>query len=447
MAWDLIGLIYWVSVGLIGGLAFVILLLGFRGRVVDDHPICKKCGYDLEGNREAVLKGDGGRCPECGACLDEKRKVKIGNRAKVRKKIVVGVAGLMLAAGLGGVRMMDLDFTQSKPVWYLRLEARRPGWFQNTSEVAMEELERRIEMGELSEDEISDVFYDGVRRINEEDKEFGGWGTILDVVFMYGNPDQAMMDAYLEAVLESVELKWRKVVLEDGRLPFEMTSNFRDGFVSMVSWEFHVSVDDGGSCLFVMDGLNRQGTLPIGRDGKVQLSLGERKLHIEAKYSLLLRAGGKHLTTTTREYDLDFKVATRFERDQLLKRVKGEKNKEMLRDALGSLEIAKSDFGQGDVEYVLLSDYENSKLCDLFFKVYLLEGEKRVETGLRLRTKEESEPLDSFRLEVNGVELNVGDEVDLVLVPDVGAVCETVDVWEFFDEEIVLRDVKVVTLW
>ena len=56
-------------------LGLALLLLGVRGRRIDDHPICRRCGFDLFG-----LPAGSERCSECGAEVRRRRAIRIGRR-------------------------------------------------------------------------------------------------------------------------------------------------------------------------------------------------------------------------------------------------------------------------------------------------------------------------------------------------------------------------------
>jgi hypothetical protein len=53
-----------ISCGLLFLVGLILLILGLRGRRVDDHPICRKCGFDLFGKPEGSTI-----CSECSADL------------------------------------------------------------------------------------------------------------------------------------------------------------------------------------------------------------------------------------------------------------------------------------------------------------------------------------------------------------------------------------------
>jgi ankyrin repeat protein len=82
----------------LGGITGLVLIVrGFRARYLDDHPLCKKCGYDLYPKPPAS-------CPECGANLQLPVAIRIGHRTRHKPMmawglglIVVCVAGYWLA--------------------------------------------------------------------------------------------------------------------------------------------------------------------------------------------------------------------------------------------------------------------------------------------------------------------------------------------------------------
>ena len=74
----------------VGGL---LLWWGRWGRRVNDHPICRKCGYDLLG-----LSPGTAACPECGRSLSRKRAKRRGLR--VKRPGAIAFALILLIADL-----------------------------------------------------------------------------------------------------------------------------------------------------------------------------------------------------------------------------------------------------------------------------------------------------------------------------------------------------------
>src|SRR2546423_15664322 len=75
---------------LIGATLFAI---GLRGRHINDHPLCARCGFDLLGIPATT-------CPECGGDLTRPRSRRVGERRRRRAPLIAG--GLLSLLGLVG---------------------------------------------------------------------------------------------------------------------------------------------------------------------------------------------------------------------------------------------------------------------------------------------------------------------------------------------------------
>lgn len=136
--------------GLLGSTALgaVLVVIGLRGRRINDHPICRFCGFDLEG----VVPG-GVTCPECGAGLKRERAVRIGQRRRRPVVITVGAAAALLPASLIGVvlfaTLTGAELNTYKPLGLLLWEARSGG--ARASAAAAEEIHGRYQRKALGE--------------------------------------------------------------------------------------------------------------------------------------------------------------------------------------------------------------------------------------------------------------------------------------------------------
>lgn len=78
-------------------LGLVLLVMGVRGRRINDHPVCRGCRFDLVGIYPAVQT-----CPECGRGL-RSSMVRTGVRRRRRRMAILGgiltLAGVIAAAG------------------------------------------------------------------------------------------------------------------------------------------------------------------------------------------------------------------------------------------------------------------------------------------------------------------------------------------------------------
>ncbi|MEN1706271.1 MAG: hypothetical protein AAGJ54_12260 [Planctomycetota bacterium] len=129
----------WLSSGLLV-LTLVMVVLGVRGKRVDDHPVCRKCRFDLDG-----LDGPS-TCPECGRALSAKL-VAAGNRR--RRTGVLGLAVLPLVAALVlkgfWVSSQQGQWNKYKPTALLLMETRVGD--VSTASGAFDELLNRVVIG------------------------------------------------------------------------------------------------------------------------------------------------------------------------------------------------------------------------------------------------------------------------------------------------------------
>src|SRR5690606_32442250 len=132
---------------LAAALGLTLFLVGWRGCAVDDHPVCRRCGFDLSGTPDAP------RCNECGRELTKRPAVRIGNRQRRRWAIAAGsalllpVLGVLLLVGYGTAT--DVDWQHHKPAWWLAREIR--GDDESARLAALREFSRRHTLSELSE--------------------------------------------------------------------------------------------------------------------------------------------------------------------------------------------------------------------------------------------------------------------------------------------------------
>lgn len=147
-----------VLVVVIGFLPGVLLLIvGRRGKRIDDHPVCRGCGFDLVGTVEPIPDKHP-RCPECGT----RREPRIGNRKRRSKLIGAGVVLMLLSIGVAGVwgygRFGATQIAQYKPMWLLRWEVRSSS--SETAEIALSEIHDRWVHGRMSTAAEMEHFFD-----------------------------------------------------------------------------------------------------------------------------------------------------------------------------------------------------------------------------------------------------------------------------------------------
>ena len=104
---------------------------GLRGRQLDNHPICRRCGFDLYGSFRSEI------CPECGSAIT-RANVRLGNYERRPARAAAGIflmlpaATVLAAVGVAAARGVQWD--HHKPLWLLLREG---------DTRALMELERR----------------------------------------------------------------------------------------------------------------------------------------------------------------------------------------------------------------------------------------------------------------------------------------------------------------
>ena len=158
--------------------ALGLLAAGLRGRRQDDHPICRRCRFDLF-NRPASST----RCPECGADLTSHRATRVGNRERSRGTIWLAMLLLVPAAlWLGGVAWVGVSgvkIVRHKPVWWLLSEghSRDPA----TRSPALLELQRRLGDGTLTDGQFEAVIDRALDVQADERRPWDpNWGVLVE---------------------------------------------------------------------------------------------------------------------------------------------------------------------------------------------------------------------------------------------------------------------------
>lgn len=207
----------------IAGCGVLLFIVGLRGRLVDDHPHCRRCAFDLVGQQRAAGVGaDGARCSECGAGLGSARSVRVGTRVRRRRALGfgVGILGLMLA-GVGGVVWASLsgkNLNVWKPGWLLVSEAE---WLPPELDTPgfVSEIGARLAAKTLTPEQIGRLVARALLVQGRMDLAWDpAWGDVMHEARALGVAGDAEWEKFLQGVVAGVEVRVRDpgVSMEEG---------------------------------------------------------------------------------------------------------------------------------------------------------------------------------------------------------------------------------------
>ena len=151
-----------------------LLIIGAIGRRTDDHPVCRRCGFDLIGLPEGSAI-----CSECGADLKRNRAIRHGHRKRRDGLIITGSLLTLLCLAVVGVGVSNIDVNKHKPFWWLARDADSSD--SRTHAAALSEINARLVAGVLRNDQI-DRIADRALAVQADlkSKWDAAWGDVIE---------------------------------------------------------------------------------------------------------------------------------------------------------------------------------------------------------------------------------------------------------------------------
>lgn len=194
-----------------------LLIRGLRGRTLDDHPVCRRCGFDLIGLPEGA-----GRCSECGADLHAPRAIRIGNCKRRAGLIATGSALLAIVLLTGGVAIVALttntNWQSYKPAWWLIRETASGD--AKISNDALAELSSRLGAGTISQAHVDQLADRALAlQANLSKPWVPAWGDLLESANASGKLSNDRWTKYLTQAAQT-KLEVRPEVRRGDPIPY-----------------------------------------------------------------------------------------------------------------------------------------------------------------------------------------------------------------------------------
>lgn len=221
-----------VLAAVIAGIMFIVgvvaFTIGMRGRRVDDHPVCRRCGYDLSGAEAPPTV-----CPECGRAIAARRRaVRTGNRRKrpimaslgaVITALSIAMAGLMAGLFLYG-QAQEFDWNTIKPVWWLERDLASADARVRTA--AATELHRRLQNDDLDRGDVDGA----VPTLFALQKDWtipwaDEYGLFIELAHSKNLVDDETFYSYLQQAVSNVSVHSRERVHAGDEMPIRIQQN------------------------------------------------------------------------------------------------------------------------------------------------------------------------------------------------------------------------------
>ncbi len=195
----------------------VLTVLGWRGRVIDDHPVCSHCGYDLMGMVPETVK-----CSECGRDIKQAGAIRRGNRTRraglLWTGIFLAVPAMVIGLVLISVTLSGWNWRPWAPWSVLVMELKGPD--ARARDLALTELTSRIGTG--SDGDVQWLVDKALEmQANRATPWDPRWGKLIHEAFTAKKTRLDQWERYLNQVMAPA-IEWRAVVRLGDPLPVQL---------------------------------------------------------------------------------------------------------------------------------------------------------------------------------------------------------------------------------
>jgi len=180
----------------------MLFILGRFGRQTDDHPLCKRCRFDLVGSID-----HSSRCPECGRDVSGPRGVVIGHRRPYRSCIIISIIILLFSVTAFIVEILpmarSMNWIRIKPTTWLVADIHGNQPVQQGA--SANELARRIKNGSIDDNTTRELITLALgKQADRTSPWIVAWGNMLDEAIAKGELTAEERKVYLEHAVSLV---------------------------------------------------------------------------------------------------------------------------------------------------------------------------------------------------------------------------------------------------
>lgn len=423
----------------------LVLTLGLRGRRVDDHPLCRGCGFDLEG-----VYPQRNICPECGRELDAAKDVRIGHRRANRSAVALGSALTLFALAGAGAWIWGaatgFNWNTIKPTPLLVIETR--GGDADRVDAALEELTSRLEGGRLAQRRIDELAGRALAvQADDEQRWSTRWGDFVESAIVGGHLTDRQTQRYFAQGVR-VSLSARRRVEHGDTFPCHVVvrtdrlGNARTFAVRIESGQHLTIAGPDGSVrsLRTGGGMTMIGAQSIGMFGtshEIDLPPGEYRATARVEFQILdgFGSGAPVLATIEVQRVTGFEVVPSGEA-AIATRSNPEFD-ERVREAVEVRQLEITSFR--DAPQLQGFVYTDSPPLPLAFDVYARDGEREWMVG----NFTSSAPGRAGRNFMGPAEGFDGDTVTIILRSSTEAAKTDVSITEIWEGELIFEDLPV----
>jgi len=431
-----------------------LLIRGLRGRAIDDHPVCRKCGFDLFG-----LPAGAEKCSECGADLTRPKAIRIGNRRRRLPLIWTGgfifLIGFAVAGMIGVAALQNVNWIEYAPTWYVIRDSQSS--VPADRDPALKELLRRLNGGELSDERIKDLV---AKQLAWQIDKNTPWaverGDLIDAAHAVGKMPADQWANYIGRAVE-FKLVARPQVRRGDDVPVRI-EHWADRCGSRTQAHLYTETSLLPSDLVdisknYIGGRNGSGMVGRGGRGSTGYTMvldpklvaaapdGTKNLHMKVKVDLYDRSvniDSKIPPTATTMVALDTTWDLVPADAPTIKAVEDPSAKAGVEKAttINRITVNKR---QGDSTYVNLSINFNNSPVPLACRIILKSGDREWDAGHIYVQKNVSSGWGTG----NQAKNFDAKTVDVILRPDPRIVLDTVDMHEYWTGEAIIKNVPV----